>query len=163
MTSSPFAEGERILILARADARARGASRAGLAHVAHVLRALHPDAFDSRFGYFGAYVVERLLQTSSASSGAALARSLVMEARDVEGLLDRLREELLLPEVLVRGAELADREQWILRHIEDRLRSYQLRRSDTVLDEIYVLVGTLKIMGFDSYAEMRRKLIAVKA
>jgi len=152
-------EAERILDLARAEARSWGSPRAGLAHVASVMRSLHPAAFESRFGYTGGDVVEGLLRTSSASTGARAAREIVTSALDVDDLLERLHDELLLPEVLVRGAEMADRERWIVRHIEDRLRHYARHKNSLTHDELYVLVGALKVLGFeDSYRAMRARI-----
>lgn len=59
----------------------------------------------------------------------------------------------------VKGATLA-REKWLVDVVNDKFREYEGSSEPRVLDEIYVLVGALKVLGFEeAYAAMRNKLV----
>ena len=54
------------------------------------------------------------------------------------------------------------KEKWMLEAIEERFTRYKQSPSPQLLDELYVLIGALKVLGFDgAYEAMRSKLAAV--
>lgn len=51
------------------------------------------------------------------------------------------------------------KEKWLVEAVETRFSTYDHSSSPLVLDELYVLVGALKVLGFDgAYEAMRAKL-----
>lgn len=51
------------------------------------------------------------------------------------------------------------KEKWLVEAIEARFGQYKQAPSSQLLDELYVLVGALKVLGFDgAYEAMRSKL-----
>ena len=58
-----------------------------------------------------------------------------------------------------RGSGGAAKEKWIVDAINERFSRYEQARTSQTLDELYVLVGALKVLGFESaYDAMRIKL-----
>lgn len=54
------------------------------------------------------------------------------------------------------------REKWLVDNIKGRFESYKADKTQQNLDELYVLIGTLKILGFDgAYEAMRARLAEV--
>jgi SOS-response transcriptional repressor LexA len=53
----------------------------------------------------------------------------------------------------------ATQEKWLVTAINERFTSYEVSTSTKILDELYVLVGALKILGLDdSYMALMTKL-----
>ncbi len=53
----------------------------------------------------------------------------------------------------------AAKEKWLVEAVEDRFSQYNSDPSGQKLDELYVLIGALKVLGFDgAYEAMRAKL-----
>jgi SOS-response transcriptional repressor LexA len=53
----------------------------------------------------------------------------------------------------------AAQEKWLVTAINERFTSYEVSTSTKILDELYVLVGALKILGLDdSYMALMTKL-----
>lgn len=51
------------------------------------------------------------------------------------------------------------KEKWLVEAVEDRFTRYSQAPSSQLLDELYVLIGALKVLGFDgAYEAMRSKL-----
>lgn len=51
------------------------------------------------------------------------------------------------------------KEKWLVEAVETRFTSYGQSPSPQLLDELYVLIGALKVLGFDgAYEAMRSKL-----
>lgn len=51
------------------------------------------------------------------------------------------------------------KEKWLVDAVEERFGSYRSAPSSQLLDELYVLIGALKVLGFESaYDAMRIKL-----
>ena len=51
------------------------------------------------------------------------------------------------------------KEKWLVEAVEARFAGYQHAPNSPLLDELYVLIGALKILGFDgAYEAMRAKL-----
>ena len=51
------------------------------------------------------------------------------------------------------------REKWLVEAVNDRFSKYASSKDSTTLDELYVLIGALKVLGFDgAYEAMRAKL-----
>ncbi len=56
----------------------------------------------------------------------------------------------------------AAQEKWLVAAIDERFASYEKASNPMVLDELYVLIGTLKILGLDGAHEaMKTKLLAL--
>lgn len=61
----------------------------------------------------------------------------------------------------VSGATQA-REKWLVDIIKGRFETYKSEKTQQSLDELYVLIGALKILGFDgAYEAMRARLAEV--
>jgi len=57
------------------------------------------------------------------------------------------------------GAGSAVKEKWLVEAVEQRFTQYKQTPNQQVLDELYVLIGSLKVLGFDgAYEAMRSKL-----
>ncbi|TAL15285.1 hypothetical protein EPN95_00125 [Patescibacteria group bacterium] len=53
----------------------------------------------------------------------------------------------------------ASQEKWIINAITDRFDSLEKQHNDSVLDELYVLIGALKILGLDdAHVAMKARL-----
>jgi len=53
----------------------------------------------------------------------------------------------------------ANREKWLVEAVNERFSRYDAAPNPQLLDELYVLVGALKVLGFDgAYEAMRAKL-----
>lgn len=51
------------------------------------------------------------------------------------------------------------KEKWLVEAVEARFGQYAKDKSNQTLDELYVLIGALKVLGFDgAYEAMRAKL-----
>jgi len=56
----------------------------------------------------------------------------------------------------------ASKEKWLVEAVEARFAQYSSAPSQLLLDELYVLIGALKILGFENaYEAMRTKLTNV--
>jgi len=54
-------------------------------------------------------------------------------------------------------------EKWLVTNITDRFKNYEQTHSTEVLDELYVLIGSLKVLGLtDAYEAMKQKLSELK-
>lgn len=54
------------------------------------------------------------------------------------------------------------KEKWLIEAVETRLSQYATSKDGRVLDELYVLIGALKVLGFEGgYEAMRAKLTQV--
>jgi len=57
----------------------------------------------------------------------------------------------------------ASQEKWLISAVNERFDSLAKRHDDAVLDELYVLIGTLKILGLqDAHVAMKTRLADVK-
>ncbi len=53
-------------------------------------------------------------------------------------------------------------EKWLVTAITERLDTYKSKPSPQLMDELYVLIGSLKVLGFDeAYVAMRARLSQV--
>jgi len=51
------------------------------------------------------------------------------------------------------------REKWLVEAVNERFNRYEQAANPQLLDELYVLIGALKVLGFDgAYEAMRSKL-----
>ena len=67
-----------------------------------------------------------------------------------------------LDDAPARKAPTATQEKWIINAVTDRFESLEQHHDDTVLDELYVLIGALKILGLeDAHIAMRARLSTV--
>ena len=56
------------------------------------------------------------------------------------------------------------KEKWLVGEVEERLDLYKSNKDPRVLDELYVLIGSLKILGLEgAYMAMRAKLTDVSS
>lgn len=54
-------------------------------------------------------------------------------------------------------------EKWLVTNITDRFKNYEQTHSSDMLDELYVLIGSLKVLGLtDAYEAMKQKLSQLK-
>lgn len=54
------------------------------------------------------------------------------------------------------------KEKWLVEAVKERFVMYQTAASPQLLDELYVLIGALKVLGFDgAYEAMRSQLASV--
>lgn len=64
-----------------------------------------------------------------------------------------------LDDAPVRKAPTPSQEKWIINAITDRFDELELSNNQSVLDELYVLVGALKILGLeDAHVAMKTRL-----
>lgn len=65
-------------------------------------------------------------------------------------------------EVSVNSGATPAREKWLVEEITRRFSDYKAGRTQQKLDELYVLIGSLKILGFEgAYQAMRARLAEV--
>lgn len=58
-----------------------------------------------------------------------------------------------------RKAPSPTQEKWIINAVTERFDNYEQRHDESVLDELYVLIGALKILGLDdAHMAMRARL-----
>lgn len=56
----------------------------------------------------------------------------------------------------------AAKEKWLVEAVNQRFTQYEQSPSSLLMDELYVLIGALKVLGFDgAYEAMRSKLASV--
>ena len=56
----------------------------------------------------------------------------------------------------------AAKEKWLVEAVNQRFTQYEQSPNPQVMDELYVLIGALKVLGFDgAYEAMRSKLASV--
>lgn len=56
----------------------------------------------------------------------------------------------------------SSREKWLVEAVNERFDRYEQQANPQLLDELYVLIGALKVLGFDeAYEAMRAKLATV--
>ncbi len=153
---------EGILTLAEAEARRWHHRAAGVEHVAYVMATAYPREFAVRFGRAGRGLIEDVLRWRAPAGGLALARRTLEASATVEDALVALHDLVSPPDVVVEDVERTAHERWLVLLIEDRFRSYRRRRDNMVLDELYVLIATLKVVGFpDAHEAMKTRLRAV--
>ncbi len=67
-----------------------------------------------------------------------------------------------LDDAPIRKAPTATQEKWIINAVTDRFESLEQRHDSAVLDELYVLIGALKILGLeDAHIAMKARLQTV--
>jgi hypothetical protein len=153
---------EGILTLAEAEARRWRHRAPGVEHVALVMATAYPHEFAVRFGRAGRSLIEDVLRWRAPAGGLALARRALESAHTVDDALAALHDLVSPPDVVVESVERTAHERWLVLLIEDRFRSYRRRRDNVVLDELYVLIATLKVVGFpDAHEAMKARLRAV--
>lgn len=60
---------------------------------------------------------------------------------------------------VAKSGTTAAREKWLVEAVNDRFGAYTRQKSPDTLDELYVLIGALKVLGFEeAYVAMRDKL-----
>ncbi len=65
-----------------------------------------------------------------------------------------------LDEAPVKRAPTPAQEKWIIGFVNDKFNSLDTAKSPAILDELYVLIGALKILGLDgAHVAMKTKLI----
>ena len=58
-----------------------------------------------------------------------------------------------------KQAPAGAKERWLVEAVEARFSQYDTGKDNAILDELYVLIGALKVLGFDgAYEAMRSKL-----
>ncbi|MBC7943215.1 hypothetical protein H7X68_01815 [Candidatus Saccharibacteria bacterium] len=66
-------------------------------------------------------------------------------------------------DVPTRKGPTPAQEKWIINAVTERFNSLEQKHDDSVLDELYVLIGALKILGLtDAHLAMKTRLTALK-
>ena len=134
-----------------------------LTHVAYILATVFPEPFDRRFGATGRVLLERLLEGGKSCGSLARARAVLTAARSVDDAIRLFHEFLAFPDILTREIEMEIVERCLVSEIEDRFASYRHRPDSRVLDELYVLIGTLKIVKrTEAHEATKKQLIALR-
>lgn len=64
-----------------------------------------------------------------------------------------------LDDAPIRKGPTATQEKWIINAVTERFDSLEQQHNDSVLDELYVLIGALKILGLeDAHVAMKARL-----
>lgn len=64
-----------------------------------------------------------------------------------------------LDDATARKAPTPTQEKWIINAVTERFDSFEQKHDDSVLDELYVLIGALKILGLDdAHVAMKSRL-----
>jgi hypothetical protein len=144
-----------ILALAEEEARRRRHRQVGALHVAHVLGTLFPQDLERHFGVFGRMLLDDLLNGRRVwnRGNAARAASILESATSADDALSKLREYLALPELFTDRVERAAHERWLVAAIDDRFRAYRIQPTQPLLDELYILVAVLRVLGLPSAHE----------
>lgn len=67
-----------------------------------------------------------------------------------------------LDDAPIHRAVSASQEKWIINAVTERFESIERQHDDSVLDELYVLIGALKILGLeDAHMAMKTRLSSV--
>ena len=134
-----------------------------LTHVAYVMAKVYPREFAQRFGRAGHDVLEDMLRVGVATGSIRTARRILQTSVSIDEALLALHDVVDLPDVMVDDLEHAAHSRWLVLQIEDRFRAYTRKSNDLVLDELYVLIATLKVVGFvTAHEAMKARLIAVR-
>lgn len=63
------------------------------------------------------------------------------------------------PSLVKSSAAGASKEKWLVEAVTERFDRYEGQANPQLLDELYVLIGALKVLGFDgAYEAMRARL-----
>jgi SOS-response transcriptional repressor LexA len=58
-----------------------------------------------------------------------------------------------------RKSPTASQEKWLMGEINERFTQFEMKKDDAIKDELYVLIGTLKILGLnDAYLSAKSRL-----
>lgn len=64
---------------------------------------------------------------------------------------------------VVKKAVSASNERWLIEEINHRFESIKKNHDEKILDELYVLIGSLKVLGLeDAHLSMKTKLMDLK-
>ena len=154
---------DSILELADIEADRWGHKSANLAHVAYVMATVFRKEFTLHFGKFGRVLLEELLRSNTNPAGIGKAKTLLVSAESIDDAVLVLHQFLSFPEVMTDDMELGAHDRWLISQIEDRFRAYGRRPSNETLDELYVLIASLKVVGLDeSHEAMKARLIELR-
>ena len=63
------------------------------------------------------------------------------------------------PSSTIVGSKSAAKEKWLVEAVRERFDMYKQSSNSSTLDELYVLIGSLKVLGFEgAYQSMRSEL-----
>lgn len=130
------------------------------------------DGFITEHGYGPSYrEIMNALGYKSVSTVAVHINGLIAKgylhkhdnsARSLEVISSDYQPNVSVSETGAEGQQstkMAAKEKWLVEAVEDRFRRYQTAPSSELLDELYVLIGALKVLGFHgAYEAMRTKL-----
>lgn len=123
------------------------------------------DEFIKEFGYGPSYrEIMRALGYKSVSTVAVHINGLI-----AKGYLNKRNKSARSLEVVTlaavepvknRHAPTPAQEKWLITAITDRFDDLDKQHNDMTLDELYVLIGTLKVLGLEgAHVAMRTRLI----
>lgn len=134
-----------------------------LTDVAYVLATAFPEQFDRRFGSTGRSLLERLLAGRCSCGSLARAKTLLAAAQSIDDAIRLFHEFLAFPDFLTREVEMETVDRSLVSEIEDRLASYGRKPDNGVLDQLYVLIGTLKVLNrIEAHEAMKKRLFALR-
>lgn len=123
------------------------------------------DAFIQQYGYGPSYrEIMNALNYKSVSTVAIHIEGLI-----TKGYLrktDNSARSLVVVTTQYTGNEVkskgptASQEKWLVAAIDERFEKYHAQPTQMTLDELYVLIGTLKILGLDAAHESTKARLA---
>ena len=148
-----------VLAIAEAELERWSAPRVSTAHVLSVLATVHPDEFAQQFGPGGHAALADSLTRTEAGGSLRDIRALLAAADDVGDAMRRLHALERWRPLLVDQGVAPAHEAWLLEHIDERFDLYAIAPASDTLDELYVLIGALKVVNFErAYTTMRARL-----
>lgn len=150
---------DSILELAELESSRWPRRATNLTDVAYVLATAFPEQFEMRFGSTGRILLERLLAGRRSCGSLARARALLSAAHSIDDAIRLFHEFLAFPDILTREVEMETVERNLVSEIEDRFVSYRHTPDSVVLDQLYVLIGTLKIVKLTEAHEATKKTL----
>lgn len=147
----------RILDLARSEVKRWGGTEPSFTHVAFVLSQMSPEEFLTGFGVSGSDHLHRLL-TAKVFPGTETEVRAVLAGTDnhlsaIRAVRRELPGEVSEPNFDDWADTTLSRKAWLTEIVEEKLDTFAHTPTDALLDEIYVIVGALRIVGFQNAYE----------
>jgi hypothetical protein len=151
---------DEVLDLARTETAPDDESPLGFLHVALGVARFRPGQVEKEFGAGAVAALRRLLAARVDHKGdLATARALLALAPDAVSALHALLAALEVSDLGSNEAtdDAPDHESWLVDHIDRRFAKMSEQPTSLTLDELYVLIGTLKIVGYSQAHEAAKK------
>jgi hypothetical protein len=154
---------EQVLDLARSTAEELAEGVLSLTQVAYALSKLWSKEFDAEFGVAVRDRIVRLLRGGVARGDEPIARALLSVAPNRAAAIRAVHSALgPAGDPDNPFGTVDERAVWLTGIIGRRFASYDRNPDRLVLDELYVLIDALKIIGFDdAHQAMKRRLLDI--